>query len=136
MQLSNRRVATKQLPRCNKAFALLHLGKWFCMALNYSRLRRGHLRPYFETLHEGDLLRCFRNSASVTYASTLPAPLVGPWCPACTLPSSSGLASHPSFKVSAHLIQMCENGTSFNILLMRTFWYDRAMAFLGIFLML
>ena len=55
-------------------------------------------------LHEGDLLRCFRNSASVTYVSTLPSA------------SSSGLASHPSFKVSAHLRQICENGTSCNIL--------------------
>ena len=25
-------------------------------------------------LHEGDLLRCYRNSGSVTYVSTLPAP--------------------------------------------------------------
>ena len=30
--------------------------------------------PYLRLLHEGDLLRCFRNSASVTYVSTLPSP--------------------------------------------------------------
>ena len=40
----------------------------------------------------------------------------GALVPYGTLPSSSGLASHPSFKVSAHLNQMCENGTSCNIL--------------------
>ena len=34
-------------------------------------------------LHEGDLLRCYRNSASVTYVSTLPAPS----------PSASGISS-------------------------------------------
>ena len=28
----------------------------------------------FETLHESDLLRCFRDSGSVTYVSTLQAP--------------------------------------------------------------
>ena len=45
-----------------------------------------------------------------------PSTLVGPWGPTCTLPSSSGLASHPSFKVLAHLNQMCENGTPCNSL--------------------
>ena len=44
---------------------------------------------FLRLLNEGDLLRCFRDSGSVTYASTLPAPLVGPRCPACTLPSPS-----------------------------------------------
>ena len=29
---------------------------------------------FLRLLHEGDLLRCFRDSGSVTYASTLPAP--------------------------------------------------------------
>ena len=28
---------------------------------------------YLRLLHEGDLLRCFRNSTSVTYESTLPS---------------------------------------------------------------
>ena len=41
-------------------------------------------------LHESDLLRCFRNSSSVTYISTLPSL------------SSSGLASHPPYKAIAH----------------------------------
>ena len=67
-------------------------------------------------LHEGDLRRCYRNSGSVTYVSTLPspsssAPFWVPWQP------SGCLASHPSCKVSAHLKQMCENGTSCNILI-------------------
>ena len=29
---------------------------------------------FMRLLHEGDLLRCFRDSGSVTYASTLPVP--------------------------------------------------------------
>ena len=32
---------------------------------------------FLRLLHEGDLLRCFRNSGSVTYVSTLPSPWWG-----------------------------------------------------------
>ena len=42
-------------------------------------------------LHEGDLLRCFRNSALVTYVSTLPSALVEPWCPTAPCPHPQAL---------------------------------------------
>ena len=32
---------------------------------------------YMRLLHEGDLRRCFRDSGSVTYVSTLPVPQLG-----------------------------------------------------------
>ena len=38
---------------------------------------------YMRLLHEGDLRRCFRDSGSVTYVSTLPAP--SPFC-VCLVP--------------------------------------------------
>ena len=34
----------------------------------------GKFAVYMRLLHEGDLWRCFRDSGSVTYVSTLPAP--------------------------------------------------------------
>ena len=43
-----------------------------------------------------------------------PSALVGPWCLTAPCPHPQRLASHPSFKVSVQLIQMCENGTSCN----------------------
>ena len=37
-------------------------------------------KPLWRLLHEGDLLRCFRNSVSVTYVSTLPSTLSSAPC--------------------------------------------------------
>ena len=59
---------------------------------------------FLRLLHEGDLLRCFRNSVSVTYVSTLPSPSSSAPC------ISSFVQSLGTFD------QMCENGTSCNIL--------------------
>ena len=59
-----------------------------------------------------DTTRCFRNSGSVTYVSTLPSPLVGPWCPACTLPSSSApcISSFVQHSLYVSLIRQKNNG--------------------------
>ena len=60
--------------------------------------------PYLRLLHEGDQLRCFWISVSVTYVSTLPSPSSSAPC------ISSFVQSLDTFD------QMCENGTSCNIL--------------------
>ena len=73
--------------------------------------------PYEETVarrRSAALLSEFGFGHVREYAPFSPG---GALVPYGTLPSSSGLASHPSFKVSAHLRQMCENGTSCNILM-------------------
>ena len=52
---------------------LFHRGLTFLRMLH--EVPFSHIsRKCAETLHEGVLLRCFRNSASVTYVSTLPSP--------------------------------------------------------------
>ena len=45
LQLSDRRVATKQLPRCNKAIALLHLIFRLSNPLIYNRIEKRFSRP-------------------------------------------------------------------------------------------
>ena len=45
-------------------------------------------------LHEGDLLRCFRNSASVTYMSTLPSASSSAPCISSFVQSLSTFASN------------------------------------------
>ena len=120
MQQSNRLVASQQMLSCISVNGLLK--RAYCL------LSFIHILGLLESVGGGRLYLVDETVARRRSASLLsefglghvreyvPFGPVGPWCPACTLPSSSGLASHPSCKVLAHLIQMCENGTSCNIL--------------------